>query len=62
MRSYDFENEMIRAGMNYKPFKEMPDSQYDYRKFERSFSGRMTKQRWKIISRFCRRQTYTIII
>lgn len=60
MQSYEFENEMIIAGMNYKPFRELPDSTHDYRRFERSFSGRMTKQRWKIISRFCRRQTYTI--
>lgn len=26
----------------------------DYRDFERIFSGRMTKGRWKIIDRYCR--------
>lgn len=40
--------------INYNRFRELPDSDYDYRRFNRVFSGRMTKGRWKIISRFCR--------
>lgn len=30
----------------------------DYREYERTFSGRMTKKRWQIIDRFCRLQSY----
>lgn len=35
-------------------FEETEESDFDYRKYERVFSGRMTKKRYKIIDRFCR--------
>lgn len=46
--------------INYQRFIEKPDSEYDYRRYERVFSGRMTKSRWKTISRFCRMHSYRI--
>jgi len=30
----------------------------DYRQYQRVFTGRMTKRRWKIIDRFCRLNTF----
>jgi hypothetical protein len=51
-----------RKRLNYNRFTESDGSDYDYRKYERSFSGRMTKRRWQIINRFCRHQTYRIHI
>ena len=60
MRSYydQYEGEIIRNRINYNKFSPLPDSEYDYEKYERSFSGRMTKKRWQIISSFCRRNSY----
>ena len=46
--------------INYHRFKELPDSEYDYRRFERVFSGRITKKRWQLIHRFCRLHSYRI--
>lgn len=46
--------------INYQRFIELPKSEYDYRQYKRVFSGRMTKGRWKIISRFCRMHSYRI--
>lgn len=62
MKSYynPYGCEIIRTGINYKKFSELPDSEYDYKKFERSFSGRMTKKRWQLINSFCRRMTYRV--
>ena len=39
---------------SFKNFKPLPDSDYDYQKYERNFSGRMTKARWKKLTRFAR--------
>lgn len=53
-----YEGEIIRNRVNYNRFSTLPDSDYAYRKYERCFSGRMTKKRWQIISSFCRRNSY----
>ena len=39
-------------------FISTPASDYDYRCYERVFTGRMTKARWKIIDRFCRLHSF----
>jgi hypothetical protein len=39
-------------------FYSTEESEMDYRIYERIFSGRMTKRRYKIIESFCRRYTY----
>jgi hypothetical protein len=52
------DNDTERSTINYDRFKELPDSDFAYRKFERVFSGRMTKRRWQIISSFCRKHSY----
>lgn len=46
--------------INFQNFNELPESNIYYRKFERVFSGRMTKRRLEIIDSFCRRHTYDI--
>lgn len=60
MRSYydEYERQVMRDTVKYNKFNELRDSDYDYRKFERSFSGRMTKRRWQIINSYCRRNSY----
>lgn len=35
-------------------FVQLDNSDYDYCNYERTFSGRMTKARYKILDRFCR--------
>lgn len=40
--------------INYSRFKPSNESDYDSAISYRRFSGRMTKLRWKILSRFCR--------
>lgn len=58
----EYDGEVIRDRINYNRFNELPESQYDYKKFERCFSGRITKKRWQLINSFCRRQSYRIHI
>lgn len=54
----EYEGEIIRNSINYSRFNTLPESEYDYKQFERVFSGRMTKKRWQVISSFCRRNSY----
>lgn len=35
-------------------FKKSEDSDFDYRKYTRTFSGKMTKKRYKMLDRYCR--------
>lgn len=59
MNYYDhYENVVVRNSVKYNKFTELNDSEYDYRKFERCFSGRMTKKRWQLINSYCRRNSY----
>jgi len=46
---------------HFKRFRELPDSEYDYRKYQRTFSGRMTKARWKKLDAFARKFNHTHI-
>jgi hypothetical protein len=41
-----------------KKFVETPESEMDYRVYERSFSGRLTRARYKLLDRFCRMKTF----
>jgi hypothetical protein len=58
----EYECEIVRNSLKYNKFTESSDSNYDYRKFERCFSGRMTKRRWQILNSYCRRNSYRIHI
>lgn len=40
--------------INWKRFKPVPNLDYDTAECTRSFSGRMTKARWKRLDRICR--------
>ncbi len=43
--------------MNKEPKYKLIYSELDNCLYERTFIGRMTKQRYKLISRYCRKQT-----
>lgn len=48
-----------KESISLKTTKFIPvESDFDYRTYERTFSGRMTKARWKIIDSFCRAHSY----
>lgn len=51
---FDKEN----LSLKHTKFFEIESSDYDYRQYQRIFSGRMTKNRWKIIGQFCRKHSY----
>lgn len=44
--------------LNFKKFKQTQDSEMDYRISERIISGRLTKCRYKLIDRFCRKNSF----
>jgi len=47
-------NYVSSEGMKYAKFKEVAGSEYDYRLYERILIGRLTKERYKAIDRYCR--------
>lgn len=44
--------------MTTKNFKPAESSEYDYKIYERHFSGRITKGRYKKIDSFCRKNSF----
>lgn len=49
----------IERYVNDKKFKHTNDSDYEYAIFTRSFTGRMTKLRYRIIAHFCRSRSFS---
>lgn len=49
-----------KSNIDLKTVKFKPTStDFDYRQYQRIFTGRMTKARWQIIDRFCRMHTWS---
>jgi len=44
--------------MNTKNFKPAEGSDFDYKIYERHFSGKLTKCRYKILDSFCRKNSF----
>lgn len=55
--SYTIETQCVN--IQWGKYSETDTSEYDYRVYQRSFSGRMTKKRWKKIDAYCRRNSFS---
>lgn len=55
---YDLSEQDNTTTLNRGKFTELERSDYDYRIFERTFTGKMTKYRYKKLDRFCRRNSW----
>jgi hypothetical protein len=51
-------NYVIPPEINYKKFRPT-ETDMDRREYTRQFTGRMTKERYSIIDRYCRKASYT---
>jgi DNA modification methylase len=58
MRNFDCQEENA-THINFNKFKAVFNGDEDNKNYERSFSGRLTPKRYKLLERFCRKNTYS---